>query len=128
LRRNDASPRALKAFRAAPITHLRARAVRGGGRFRAQEQSRRRPRGAGPQGPWGQSSGPSPPDLEKILRRSQDKLRSAIPGGNLRGKALSSSPSWPSRYGAFRESIKLRPTNSGLCCGSGATYATRNPV
>ena len=40
----------------------------------------------GPGGPWGQ--GPSngggnnnPPDLEEILRRSQDKLRQAVPGG-----------------------------------------------
>ena len=57
------------------------------------------PRGAGPQGPWGQSSGPSPPDLEEILRRSQDKLRSVIPGGNLirkgiAGRFLLLSPLW----------------------------------
>ncbi len=37
--------------------------------------------GAG--GPWGQgpSGGNPPPDLEEILRRSQDKLRQAVPGG-----------------------------------------------
>ena len=37
--------------------------------------------GAG--GPWGQGSGSGgpPPDLEEILRRSQDKLRQAVPGG-----------------------------------------------
>jgi modulator of FtsH protease HflK len=37
--------------------------------------------GAG--GPWGQgpSGGSPPPDLEEILRRSQDKLRQAVPGG-----------------------------------------------
>ena len=37
--------------------------------------------GAG--GPWGQGSGGGnpPPDLEEILRRSQDKLRQAVPGG-----------------------------------------------
>jgi modulator of FtsH protease HflK len=37
--------------------------------------------GAG--GPWGQSPGGGgpPPDLEEILRRSQDKLRQAVPGG-----------------------------------------------
>jgi membrane protease subunit HflK len=47
------------------------------------------PWGAGPKGPWGsgpQSSGPNPPDLEEILRRSQDKLRSVLPGGGLGGK------------------------------------------
>ncbi len=38
--------------------------------------------GAG--GPWGQGpagGGTPPPDLEEILRRSQDKLRQAVPGG-----------------------------------------------
>src|SRR6478735_2503606 len=38
----------------------------------------------GGKGPWGggpQSSGPTPPDLEDLLRRSQDKLRSVLPGG-----------------------------------------------
>ena len=35
-------------------------------------------------GPWGsgpQPRGPQPPDLEELLRRSQDRLRSALPGG-----------------------------------------------
>jgi modulator of FtsH protease HflK len=44
------------------------------------------PWGSGPKGPWGsgpQSSGPTPPDLEEFLRRSQDKLRSVLPGGGL---------------------------------------------
>jgi membrane protease subunit HflK len=51
------------------------------------------PWGSGGKGPWGsgsQPSGSSPPDLEELLRRSQDKLRSVLPGGNLgsRGFAL----------------------------------------
>src|SRR5215212_9682373 len=39
----------------------------------------------GSKGPWGsgpQSSGPTPPDLEELLRRSQDKLKSVLLGGN----------------------------------------------
>jgi len=35
-------------------------------------------------GPWGsgpQQRGPQPPDLEELLRRSQDRLRKALPGG-----------------------------------------------
>ena len=32
---------------------------------------------------------PTPPDLEEFLRRSQDKLRTVLPGGNLGGKGLS---------------------------------------
>ncbi|MGI8526750.1 MAG: FtsH protease activity modulator HflK [Pseudolabrys sp.] len=51
------------------------------------------PWGPGSKGPWGsgpQSSGPTPPNLEELLRRSQDKLRTFLPGGNLgsRGFAL----------------------------------------
>src|SRR4051794_31880531 len=44
----------------------------------------------GSKGPWGsgpQSSGPSPPDLEELLRRSQDKLRGVLPG-NLGGRGF----------------------------------------
>jgi membrane protease subunit HflK len=45
----------------------------------------------GSKGPWGsgpQSSGPTPPDLEELLRRSQDKLRRFLPGGNLGGRGF----------------------------------------
>jgi membrane protease subunit HflK len=48
--------------------------------------------GGGSKGPWGsgpQSSGPTPPDLEQLLRRSQDKLKSVLPGGNLGGRGFS---------------------------------------
>src|SRR3954447_25860168 len=46
----------------------------------------------GSKGPWGsgpQSSGPTPPNLEEILRRGQDKLRRVLPGGNLGGRGFS---------------------------------------
>src|SRR6202163_2921620 len=49
------------------------------------------PWGSGGKGPWGsgpQSSGPSPPDLEELLRRSQDKLRTVLPGGSLGGRGF----------------------------------------
>jgi membrane protease subunit HflK len=49
------------------------------------------PWGSGSKGPWGsgpQSSGPTPPDLEELLRRSQDKLRTVLPGGNLGGRGF----------------------------------------
>src|SRR3954469_22879562 len=50
--------------------------------------------GGGGKGPWGSGQQPSgggssPPDLEELLRRSQDKLRTVLPGGNLGGKGLS---------------------------------------
>ncbi|MFZ2139272.1 MAG: FtsH protease activity modulator HflK [Xanthobacteraceae bacterium] len=47
--------------------------------------------GGGGKGPWGsgpQPSGSTPPDFEEFLRRSQEKLRSVLPGGNLGGKGL----------------------------------------
>ncbi len=49
------------------------------------------PWGSGGKGPWGsgpQQSGPTPPDLEELLRRSQDKLRHVLPGGNLGGRGI----------------------------------------
>jgi membrane protease subunit HflK len=49
------------------------------------------PWGGGSKGPWGsgpQSQGPTPPDLEEILRRGQDKLRRFMPGGNLGGRGI----------------------------------------
>jgi modulator of FtsH protease HflK len=50
------------------------------------------PWGSGPKGPWGSGpqqpgGGSRPPDLEEILRRSQDRLRSVMPG-NLGGRGI----------------------------------------
>ena len=39
------------------------------------------PWGQGPQGPRDRGPGSTPPDLEEILRRGQDRLRQALPGG-----------------------------------------------
>jgi membrane protease subunit HflK len=48
--------------------------------------------GGGGKGPWGSgpqpTGGSTPPDLEELLRRSQDKLRTVLPGGNLGGKGV----------------------------------------
>jgi membrane protease subunit HflK len=49
------------------------------------------PWGPGGKGPWGsgpQSPGPTPPDLEEILRRGQDKLRRYLPGNNFGGRGF----------------------------------------
>ena len=49
------------------------------------------PWGSGPKGPWGSGTPPpgsSPPDLEDLLRRGQDKLRNVLPGGNFGGTGL----------------------------------------
>jgi modulator of FtsH protease HflK len=40
-------------------------------------------------GPWGSGpSGGGPPDLEEILRRSQDRIRNFIPGGSMGGRGI----------------------------------------
>jgi len=49
--------------------------------------------GGGGGGPWGGGSGGgggsnTPPDLEEMLRRGQDKLKAMLPGGNLGGRGL----------------------------------------
>ena len=46
--------------------------------------------GGGGGGPWGGggSGGGSPPDLEEILRRSQDRLKNLMPGGSLGGRGI----------------------------------------
>ena len=48
------------------------------------------PWGSG-KGPWGsgpQQAGPTPPDLEEILRRGQDRLRRFLPGGGMGGRGF----------------------------------------
>jgi modulator of FtsH protease HflK len=75
------------------------------------------PWGSGPKGPWGSGSPPSgssPPDLEELLRRGQDKLRHVLPGGNLGGRgialiALAAVALWPF-FGFF----KVQPDELGL--------------
>lgn len=45
------------------------------------------PKGGGGRGPWGQGpaggGGPTPPDLEELLRKGQDRLRQAFPSGQI---------------------------------------------
>jgi membrane protease subunit HflK len=47
------------------------------------------PRGNGPSGPGGGGfGGPNPPNLEELLRRSQDRLRQFMPGGSVSGPGI----------------------------------------
>jgi membrane protease subunit HflK len=45
--------------------------------------------GGGPRGAWGSGQqpggGPTPPDLEELVRRSQDKIKNLLPGGSFGG-------------------------------------------
>jgi membrane protease subunit HflK len=88
------------------------------------------PWGSGPRGPWGsgpQSQGPTPPDLEDLLRRSQDKLRSVLPGGGVGGKgvaiaALVGLVLWGAS-GFFR----VQPDELGVVLRFGQHVRTVNP-
>jgi membrane protease subunit HflK len=67
--------------------------------------------GGGGGGPWGRGpSGQRPPDLEELLRRSQDRMKSYIPGGfgSSRGSPLSSF--WCSPAGCS-PAYTVQPTN-----------------
>lgn len=45
--------------------------------------------GGGGQGPWGRGpQGPNQPDFEELLRRGQDRIRSAFPGGMSGGRGI----------------------------------------
>src|SRR3546814_10307873 len=48
------------------------------------------PRGNGPSGPGGGGfgGGPNPPNLEELLRRSQDRFRQFMPGGSVSGRGI----------------------------------------
>ena len=44
--------------------------------------------GGGPYGPWGRGPGGQPPDIEEMLRRSQDRLKRMLPGGGRNRRVL----------------------------------------
>ncbi len=83
--------------------------------------------GGGTKGPWGsgpQSSGPTPPDLEDLLRRSQDKLKSVLPGGSLGGRGvllivLAAVVVW-----GFSGFFRVEPDELGVVMRSASTTAT----
>src|SRR6266849_6596561 len=96
---------ALKGAVASPITQTRTRNSRSarralgqgfrfgrcGGQLMPWSNQGGGPWGSGPKGPWGSGSPPSgssPPDLEDLLRRGQDKLRNVLPGGGLGGTGV----------------------------------------
>src|SRR4051812_5266055 len=101
----------------------------------------------GSKGPWGsgpQSTGPTPPDLEDLLRRSQDKLRNVLPGGKLGGRGFAiilvvGILAWmasgfftvqPDELGVvlrFGKHVRDAPPGSGLA-GSGLNYHLPYPI
>src|SRR5215470_7372374 len=82
------------------------------------------PGGSGPKGPWG--SGPSPPDLEELLRRSQNKLKTVLPGG-LGGKGLVLVALAVLVIWAVSGFFKVEPDERGVVLRFGAYAWDANP-
>jgi membrane protease subunit HflK len=75
------------------------------------------PWGSGGKGPWGSgphSSGPTPPDLEEILRRGQDKLRRFLPGGSLGGRGIALLALAAVALWGFSGFFKVEPDELGV--------------
>ena len=67
-------------------------------------------------GPWGPRPGPGQqPDLEEILRRSQDRLRQAIPGGRMGGPlAILLTVVIVALVGFFGFTVRVNPDELGI--------------
>src|SRR6516162_8765794 len=75
------------------------------------------PWGSGPKGPWGSGSPPpgsSPPDLEELLRRGQDKLRTVLPGGKLGGGGIALIAVAAVALWGFSGFFRVEPDELGL--------------
>ena len=75
------------------------------------------PWGSGPKGPWGSGSPPpgsSPPDLEELLRRGQDKLRTVLPGGKLGGGGVALIAVAAVALWGFSGFFRVEPDELGL--------------
>jgi modulator of FtsH protease HflK len=88
------------------------------------------PWGSGPKGPWSsgpQSSGPTPPDLEDLLRRSQDKLKNVLPGGNLGGKGFALIGLAALVIWGFSGFFRVEPDERGVVLRFGKVIREVNP-
>jgi modulator of FtsH protease HflK len=67
-------------------------------------------------GPWGPRAGPNQqPDLEEILRRSQDRLRQAMPGGRMGGPfAILLAVVLIALVGFFGFTVRVDPDELGI--------------
>ena len=75
------------------------------------------PWGSGGKGPWGsgpQSSGPTPPDLEEILRRGQDKLRARAAGRQSRRQGLRAAGLAAIALWGFSGFFRVEPDELGV--------------
>ncbi|MGA0563393.1 FtsH protease activity modulator HflK [Ancylobacter sp. VNQ12] len=88
------------------------------------------PWGGGPRGPWGngpQSSGPNSPDLEDLIRRGQEKLRTALPGGFGSGKGIIAVIVIAILAWMLSGFYRVEPDEQGVVLRFGKFVGTTNP-
>jgi len=88
------------------------------------------PWGGGPRGPWGngpQSSGPNSPDLEDLIRRGQEKLRTALPGGFGSGKGIIAVIAIAVLAWLLSGFYRVEPDEQGVVLRFGKFVGTTNP-
>ncbi|MBS9479142.1 FtsH protease activity modulator HflK [Ancylobacter radicis] len=88
------------------------------------------PWGGGPRGPWGtgpQSSGPNSPDLEDLIRRGQEKLRTALPGGFGSGKGILAVVVIALVAWLLSGFYRVEPDEQGVVLRFGKFVGTTNP-
>lgn len=88
------------------------------------------PWGPGPKGPWGsgpQSPGPTPPDLEDLIRRSQDKLRTVLPGGGFNALTVILIGLGVLAVLIYSSAFRVQPSEEGAVMRFGKYVRAANP-
>ncbi|GAB4067081.1 FtsH protease activity modulator HflK [Ancylobacter sonchi] len=88
------------------------------------------PWGGGPRGPWGngpQSPGPNSPDLEDLIRRGQEKLRTVVPGGFGSGKGILAIVAIAVIVWLLSGFYRVEPDEQGVVLRFGKFVSTSNP-
>jgi len=85
--------------------------------------------GGGNRGPWGQgpAGGGQPPDLEEILKKGQDRLRQALPGGSLGGKGIAIGVLILAAIWAASGFYRVEPDEQGVVMRFGKFVNTTQP-
>src|SRR6266850_5731586 len=84
--------------------------------------------GGGGGGPWGRGpGGQRPPDLEELLRRSQDRMKSYIPGGFGSGRGIALVIILVIAGWLLTGTYTVQPDEIGIPLIFGKAYDPRNP-
>ncbi|HUZ75250.1 MAG TPA: FtsH protease activity modulator HflK [Stellaceae bacterium] len=81
--------------------------------------------GGGGQSPWGR--GPQPPNIEELLRRSQDRLRRILPGGKGRGRGIALAVAAIAVLWMASGFYRVEPDEQGIVLRFGAYNRTTSP-